>query len=67
MGRRVGAAKINAESVRKLTVEAAREADRAEAQLLLLRMDGFGGPALGSGNAFKVVKVTALTPRAFAP
>jgi hypothetical protein len=28
-----------------LTVEAAREADRAEAQLLLLRMDGFGGPA----------------------
>jgi len=28
-----------------LTVEAAREADRAEAQLLLLRMEGLGGPA----------------------
>ena len=44
-GGRIGAAKINAESTRQRAIEAAREADRAEAQAWSLRMEGYGGPA----------------------
>jgi hypothetical protein len=44
-GGRVRAAKMNADRARKLPVEAAREADRAEAHAWSLRMEGFGGPA----------------------
>jgi hypothetical protein len=44
-GGRVRAAKMNADRARKLAVEAAREADRAEAHAWSLRMEGFGGPA----------------------
>jgi len=42
---RVRAAKMNADRARKLAVEAAPEADRAEAHAWSLRMEGFGGPA----------------------
>jgi hypothetical protein len=44
-GGRVRAAKMNADRARKLAIEAAREADRAEAHAWSLRMEGFGGPA----------------------
>jgi hypothetical protein len=44
-GGQVRAAKMNAEHARKRAVEAAREADRAEAHAWSLRMEGFGGPA----------------------
>src|ERR1035437_6279948 len=44
-GGQVRAAKMNAERARKLAIEAAREADRAEAHAWSLRMEGFGGPA----------------------
>jgi len=40
-----GTQRLALNMLRKLTVEAAREADRAEAHTVLLRMDGFGGPA----------------------
>jgi hypothetical protein len=44
--RRLGPrSKMNADRARKLAVEAAREADRAEAPAWSLRMEGFGGPA----------------------
>ena len=36
---------MNADRARKLAVEAAREADRAEAHAWSLRIEGFGGPA----------------------
>ena len=36
---------MNADRARKLAIEAAREADRAEAHAWSLRMEGFGGPA----------------------
>ena len=36
---------MNAEQARKLAIEAARAADRAEAHAWSLRMEGFGGPA----------------------
>ena len=42
-GGRGMAAKINAEQACKRAVEAAREADRAEAHAWSLRMEGFGG------------------------
>src|SRR5436190_14077787 len=38
-------AKIRADGARKRAVEAAREADRAEAEAWSIRMEGFGGPA----------------------
>ena len=38
------AATINAEEDRKRALEAARDADRAEAYAWSLRMEGFGGP-----------------------
>ena len=38
-------AKIRAEGARKRAVEAAREADRAEAEAWSLQMEAFGGPA----------------------
>src|ERR1700692_4032162 len=41
---------MNAERARKLAVEAAREADRAEARAWSLRMEGFGGPAQPSAT-----------------
>src|SRR4051794_41898898 len=44
-GGRVGAAKISAEHARKRAIEAAREADAADAFAWSLRMEGFGGPA----------------------
>ena len=46
-GGRVSAAKICAEEAR--AVEAVREADRAEADASSLRMEGFGGQAMGQG------------------
>jgi hypothetical protein len=44
-GGRIRAAKMNAEHARQRTIEAAREADRAEAHAWSLRMEGYGGPA----------------------
>ena len=38
-------AKIRAEGARKRALEAAREADRAEAEAWSLQMEAFGGPA----------------------
>jgi hypothetical protein len=38
-------AKIRAESARKRAAEAAREADRAEAEAWSIQMEGYGGPA----------------------
>jgi hypothetical protein len=37
--------KIRAESARKRAAEAAREADRAEAEAWSIQMEGYGGPA----------------------
>ena len=44
-GGRIRAAKMNAEHARQRAIEAAREADRAEAHAWSLRMEGYGGPA----------------------
>jgi hypothetical protein len=44
-GGRIRAAKIQAEYARKRAAEAAREADRAEAEASSIRMEGYGGPA----------------------
>jgi hypothetical protein len=44
-GSRISGAKIRAEGARKRAVEAAREAGRAEAEALSIRMEGYGGPA----------------------
>jgi hypothetical protein len=44
-GSRVRGAKIRAEGARQRAIEAAREADRAEAEAWSIRMEGFGGPA----------------------
>jgi hypothetical protein len=41
---------MNADRARKLSVEAAREADRAEARAWSLRMEGFGEPAQALTN-----------------
>ena len=38
-------AKIRAHEARKAALEAAREADRAEAEAWSIRMEGYGGPA----------------------
>ena len=44
-GGRIKLAKMQAEDARKRAVEAAREADRAEAEAWSVRMEGYGGPA----------------------
>ena len=44
-GGRIKAAKMQAENARKTAAEAAREADRAEAEAWSIRMEGYGGPA----------------------
>jgi hypothetical protein len=44
-GNSISAAKADAEHARKRAVEAAREADRAEALAWSVRMEGYGGPA----------------------
>jgi hypothetical protein len=44
-GNRVRATKASAENARKRAIEAAREADRAEALAWSVRMEGYGGPA----------------------
>jgi hypothetical protein len=44
-GSRIRGAKIRAERARKRAAEAAREADRAEAEVWSIRMEGYGGPA----------------------
>jgi len=44
-GCRIAGAKIRAEAARKRAIEAAREADRAEAEAWSIRMEGYGGPA----------------------
>jgi hypothetical protein len=40
-----GTAKMSAEKARQRAIEAAREADRAEAYSWSVRMEGYGGPA----------------------
>jgi hypothetical protein len=44
-GSRIEGAKIHAESARERAKQAAREADRAEAEAWSIRMEGYGGPA----------------------
>jgi hypothetical protein len=44
-GSRIRGANIRAEGARQRAVEAAREADRAEAEAWSIRMEGYGGPA----------------------
>jgi hypothetical protein len=44
-GGRIKLAKMQAEDARKRAIEAAREADRAEAEAWSIRMEGYGGPA----------------------
>jgi hypothetical protein len=44
-------AKIRAEKTQEAAPRAQRDADRAEAELVSLRMEGFGGPAQPSANA----------------
>jgi len=72
----VRAAKMNADRARKLAVEAAREADRAEAHSWSLRMEGFAGPAqpsptiaqwLNGGYGWLEVKCRRCETRASIP
>jgi hypothetical protein len=44
-GGQIMGAKMRAEGARKRAAEAAREADRADAEAWSIRMEGFGGPA----------------------
>jgi hypothetical protein len=44
-GGQIMGAKMRAEGARKRAPEAAREADRAEAEAWSIRMEGYGGPA----------------------
>jgi hypothetical protein len=44
-GGQIMGAKMRAEGARKRAAEAAREADRAEAEAWSIRMEGYGGPA----------------------
>src|SRR5258708_20032282 len=44
-GSRIIGAKIHAEGARERAKQAIREADRAEAELWSIRMEGYGGPA----------------------
>src|SRR5258705_13973012 len=44
-GSRMIGAKIHAEGARERAKQAIREADRAEAELWSIRMEGYGGPA----------------------
>jgi hypothetical protein len=76
-GGRVRGVKMNADRARKLAVEAAREADRAEAHATWsLRMEGFGGPAqpsptiaqcLNGGYGWLEVKYRRCETRASIP
>jgi hypothetical protein len=75
-GGRARAAKINAERARKLAIEAAREADRAEAHAWSIRMEGIGGPAqpsptiaqcLNGGYGWLEVKCRRCETRASLP
>jgi len=43
-GGRIGGAKMSAEHARQRAIEAAREADRAEAHAWSVQMKGYGGP-----------------------
>jgi hypothetical protein len=52
-GSRIRGAKIRAEGARQRAVEAAREADRAEAEAWSIRMEGYGGPAQPSPTIAK--------------
>jgi hypothetical protein len=56
-GGQVRAAKMNADRARKFAVEAAREADRAEADAWSCRMEGFGG-ALAATVTGLIVQTT---------
>ena len=49
-GGRIMGAKIRAQEARKAAQEAARKADRAEAEAWSIRMEGYGGPAQPSPN-----------------
>jgi predicted CxxxxCH...CXXCH cytochrome family protein len=44
-GGRISAARLNAEQARKRAIEAAKEADRAEAEAWSVRMEGMGCPS----------------------
>jgi len=44
-GSQIRGAKMSAEHARRRTIEAVREADRAEAYAWSVRMEGYGGPA----------------------
>ena len=75
-GGRARAARMNAERARKLAIEAAREADRAEVHAWSIRMEGFGGPAqpsptigqcLNGGYGWLEVKCRRCETRASLP
>jgi hypothetical protein len=74
-GGRVRAAKMNAEQARKRAVEAARDADRAEAYAWSLRMEGFGpaqpsptiGQCLNGGYGWLEVKCHRCETKASLP
>ena len=44
-GSRIRGAKIHADGARERAKQAVRETDRAEAEALSIRMEGYGGPA----------------------
>jgi hypothetical protein len=69
-------AEIRAESARKAAQEAARAADRAEAEAWSLRIEGYGGPArpsptigqcLNGGLGWLEVECNRCKPRASLP
>ena len=75
-GGRVKLAKMQAEHAGKRAVEAAREADRAEAEAWSLQMEGYGGPAqpsptigqcLNGGYGYLEVKCHRCETRASLP
>jgi hypothetical protein len=53
---RIRAAKINADHARKLATQAAREADRAEAEAWSLRLERYGGPVQPSPTISQCLK-----------
>ena len=55
-GGRIMGAKIRAEGARKRAIEAAREADRADAEAWSIRMEGYGGPAQPSPTIRQMLK-----------
>ena len=75
-GGQVRAAKMKTERARKLAIEAARAADRADAHAWSLRIEGFGGPAqpsptiaqcLNGGYGWLEVKCRRCETRASPP